>query len=158
MTSQIRRITVSTLLFGCVTVLGPVAAAQATDATIAATVKNDLPKITRSQARILDGIATLQKNNAVTPLIRAIKAQNRNLTTLRKAVMSQTASTSGGSQGQSDIVTGLQLIVRSNTTLSKDLARSAKGEAFSKRRLKAAVAAEKRGNRDIDAGGKLLSV
>ncbi len=157
MTTRLRRISVSALLVGCLGVLGPAAAAQATDATIAITFKNDVPKITRSQARVLDGIATLQKSDTVTPLIRAIKAQDRDLTTLRRRLERETASSAGGARGQTDIVTGLRLIVRSNTTLAKDLNKSSRGESFSKSRLKAASAADQRGSRDIDAGGRLLS-
>jgi hypothetical protein len=83
-------------LIACAAVTGPVAAAQASDASIRAIVKSDIPKITRSQAKILDGLATYEKSHSATAVIKAIKAQNRDLAALEKKLASQTPTTANG--------------------------------------------------------------
>jgi uncharacterized membrane protein len=50
--------------------IGPVAAAHASDASLRTTVKADVPAITRSQAKIKAGEATLKKTHSITQLSR----------------------------------------------------------------------------------------
>jgi hypothetical protein len=154
----VRRVSVMSLITGCAVVLGPVAGAQATDATLRATIKNDVPKITRSQAKILDGLATLQKSGSAKAIVKAINAQDRNLTALKNRVAGQSSSTSAGSKGKSDVTKGLALIVKSNTTLAGDLSKASSGKPVSKTQVKAATAEVKKGNVEINAGAKLLKV
>lgn len=156
--STVRRVSAMSLIAGCAVALGPVAAAQASDATLRATIKNDVPKITRSQAKILDGLATLEKSGSAKAIVKAIKAQDRDLNTLKHRIAVEGASSSAGSRGKRDITKGLALIVKSNTTLGKDISRASSGKSVSKAQVKAATAAVKKGNVDIDAGAKLLKV
>lgn len=157
MSHRFRRAGVVSLIVACAAVIGPVAAAQASNATILATVKNDLPKITRSQAKILDGLATYQKTHSASAVVKAIHSQNRDLTALRTKVFGQSPSSAGGAKGRADIITGLKLIVASNNLLAQELQKAAAGEPISKSQLQAAVAADKKGNIDLNAGAKLLS-
>jgi hypothetical protein len=138
--------------------VGPVAAADASDATIRATVADAGPKIDRSQAKIIDGLASYQSTHSAAALIKAVKAQDRTLTALQNRLRPQAASTAHGTKGKADIVKGLALIVKSNKTLVKDLTRSPSGEAVSTAQLKAVTKLAKKGNDDLNAGGKLLSV
>ncbi|HTW12593.1 MAG TPA: hypothetical protein VME01_07615, partial [Solirubrobacteraceae bacterium] len=112
--------------------------------------------ILRSQAKILDGIATLQQKKSVTPLVNAIKAQDRNLSALRNHLDRESASTAAGAKGKTDPVIGLELIINSNQTLAKDLSRAAKNQTVSKAQLKGAVAKAKKGNVDLNNGSKML--
>lgn len=151
-----RRAAASSLLAGGVALVGPIAVAQATDATLRATVKSDIPRITRSQAKILNGEASLQQSNSPKALIKAISAQDRNLKALRAELSREAPSSATGAKAKRDMVAGLKLIVGSNTTLSKDLVKNAKGEKVSKAQLKAAVARDIKGSRDLNTGAKLL--
>jgi hypothetical protein len=137
---------------------GPIASAGASNTSLRLTVKRDLPRITLSQARILDGAARFQRTHSSKALIRAIRAQNRNLTSLRHRVAGERASNATGARGKSDIIRGLTLIVGSNNTLSKDVARAASHRTVSKRQIAAATLAARRGNRDLARGGRLLKV
>jgi hypothetical protein len=150
------RAAVSAAAVGC-GVLGSATGAQASDASIRATVKSAVPKIVHSQARILDGLATYEKTHSPTALIKSIKAQNRDLSALETKVAGQTASTPNGTKGKADIVTGLRLIIGSNRTLTKELQRSSAHKPVSNAKMKAAAKADVKGNADLNAGGKLLS-
>lgn len=155
MSSRARRAALP-LLAGCCAAFGPAGAAQASDATLKATVKSDVPKLLRSQAKIIDGLAALAKTSSVKPLVKAIRAQDRDLTSLRRRLAAESASSTTGTRAKADITKGLALIVTANSTLSKDLAKASSGKAVSKAQVKAAAAAVKRGNVDVATGVKLL--
>lgn len=137
---------------------GPVACAQASNTTLRRTVRRDLPRITSSQARILEGTAKFQRTHSARALLTAIRAQDRNLRTLRRHVTAERASNPTGVRARADIIRGLTLIIGSNSTLSTDLVRAVNHRAVSKRQLAAAVLAARRGNRDLALGAKLLKV
>lgn len=158
MPGAIRRAAAVCLLAGGLTAIGPVTVAQASDASIRATVRSDVPRITASQARIESGLARFQRRHSPAALISAVRAQNRNLGALRRRLAGQAPSSARGRRGKSDIVRGLALIIHSNQVLIRDLHRSAHGRPTPRRELLAAVRTDKRGNRDIDAGGRLLHV
>jgi hypothetical protein len=153
-----RRICSVASAVACVTAIGPVAAAQASDATIRSTVKSAVPKIEKSQAKLIDGLSTYQKTHNPTALIKAIKGQSKTLTALETKLSSQPASSANGTKGKSDIVKGLRLIIGSNTSLAKELQQSAHHAPVSKAKVNAATAADTRGNRDLNAGSKLLKL
>jgi hypothetical protein len=87
------------LVIGAV-VIGPVAAADASDATLQATVKRDVPAITRSQARITAGEANLKKTHSIAALIKAVRAQDTNLAKLRTRLRGESSSTSTGARAK----------------------------------------------------------
>jgi hypothetical protein len=98
------------------------------------------------------------KTHNPTALIKAIKGQSKTLTALEAKRSSQPASSANGTKGKSDIVKGLRLIIGSNTTLAKELYQSAHHAPVSKAKVKAANAADTKGNRDLNAGSKLLKL
>ena len=158
MSHRSRRISSGAALVACVAAIGPVAAAQASDATIRSTVKSAVPKIEKSQAKIIDGLSTYQQTHNPTALIKAIRGQSKTLKALETKLSSQPASSANGSKGKADIVKGLRLIIGSNNTLAKELAQSAHHAPVSKAKVKAATAADTKGNRDLNAGSKLLKL
>lgn len=153
-----RRAVAASLIAGGVVAAGPLACAQASNSGLRRTVKLDVPRITSSQARILDGAAKYERTHSSTQLIRAIRAQDRNLLSLKRRVAAERASNTTGARAKADIMRGLTLIVDSNNTLAKDLARASSHRPVSKRQLAAAVLAARRGNRDLALGGRLLKV
>ncbi|HEX3691252.1 MAG TPA: hypothetical protein VHV28_16240 [Solirubrobacteraceae bacterium] len=134
------------------------AAAQASDATIRSAIKTAVPKIQKSQNKVLKGLTTYQSTHNPTALIKAVKSQNKALNALETKLMSQSGSTANGKKGKADVVKGLRLIVGSNNTLAKELRQSAHHAPVSKAKLKAATAADVKGNRDLNAGTKLLKL
>lgn len=157
MNSHTRRVAALSLVAGGIAG-GPVAAAQASNASLRATVKRDVPRITESQARILTGMSKLQRTHSPRALIRAIRAQDRNLTALKRRLAPQSASTPVGGRAKYDILKGLTLIVASNDTIARDLAKLASHRAVSKRQLVVATLVARKGNRDLVAGARLLKV
>jgi hypothetical protein len=135
-----------------------VTAAQASDGTIRSAIKTAVPKIESSQAKLIKGLSTYQKTHNPTALIKAIKGQDKTLNALETKLSAQSASSADGTKGKADVVTGLRLIVGSNKTLAKELAQSAHHAPVSKAKLKAATAADVKGNRDLNAGSKLLKL
>jgi hypothetical protein len=146
------------LVLACTAVAGPVAAADASDATLRSTIKTAVPKIEKSQAKLIDGLTAYQKTHNPTALIKAIKGQSRTLSALETKLSQESASSANGTKGKTDIVKGLGLIIGSNTTLAKELQQSAHHAPVSKAKLKAATKADTRGNRDLNAGSKLLKL
>lgn len=139
----------------CVALAGPIAAAQASDATIRGTINSTVPKIVKSQAKVLDGLATYDKTRSAKTLITAIKTQNGVLKALKGKLSRESASSANGAKGKADIVNGLGLIVRSNTALAKHLQ---SGKPLSHAEANTAITQDKKGNDDLNAGGKLLRV
>ena len=144
---------VAAALGACAVLAGPIAAAQASNATLLATIKSGFPKIIKSQAKILDGLATYDKTHSKTPLIKAIKTQNGVLKALEVRLSHGSPSSAQGARGKAEVIKGLGLIVGSNTTLVKHLQ---SGKSLSKAQSKAAVKAATKGNLDLSAGAKLL--
>jgi hypothetical protein len=156
--SRSRRIAVVGSALACVAAIGPVTAAQASDATIRSTIKTAVPKIEKSQAKLIDGLSTYQKTHNPTALIKAVKGQSKTLKALEAKLSGQSASSTNGTKGKADIVKGLRLIIGSNSTLAKELQQSAHHAPVSKAKVKAATAADTKGNRDLTAGSKLLKL
>jgi hypothetical protein len=125
---------------GCLAAVGPV------------------PKIETSQAKLIKGLSTYQKTHNPRALIKAIKGQDKTLNALDTKLSAQSASSANGTKGKADIVKGLRLIVGSNTTLAKELQQSADHAPVSKAKLNAATTSDVKGNRDLNAGSKLLKL
>lgn len=157
MSHHSRRLAVASAVT-CVAAIGPAAAAHASDATIRSAIKAAVPKIEKSQAKLIDSLATYKKTHNPTALISAVKAENATLRALETRLSHRSASTTDGAKGKAAIVTGLRLIIGSNTTLAKELQQSARHAPVSKAKLKASIAEDNKGNRDLNAGSKLLKL
>jgi hypothetical protein len=142
----------------CAAAIGPVAAAQASDASIRSTIKTAVPKLEKAQAKVINALAAYQRTHSPTALIKAIGTQNKALGSLETKLSGESSSSARGAQGKTDIVTGLRLIIGSNHTLAKELQKSAEHAPVSKAKVKAATAADVKGNRDLNAGSKLLKL
>lgn len=158
MSRRFRRTSLVSSLAACAAVAGPVAAAQASDATLRSTVTRALPAIARSQTKILNGLSTLDRTHKAAALIKAINTQDKTLTTLETKLTGEAPSSAAGTKGKADIIAGLKLIVSSNHTVTKELKKASRKQAVSTAQLKAADNAEKAGNRKLNAGAKLLKI
>ncbi len=128
----------------------------ASNAELRSTVRAGIPKIERSQARILQGIATLQQSHNAGQLIRAIGAQDRALASLEAKLSREVPSSPAGRSARADLTKGLQLVLRSNGILIGDVKRTQRHLAVSPRSVRTAVNEARNGNRDLVRGAKLL--
>jgi hypothetical protein len=150
-----RGISLLSALLACGAIIGPVATAQASDATIRATLKSAHPTMQKDQVKVQDGIAIYEKRHSSTALIKALNRQATDLHALQGKLSGQSASSTKGAKGKADIVKGLGLVAKSDTGLAKAL-RAAHGKPVPRSQLTTAVATAKKGNRDLAAGMKLL--
>jgi hypothetical protein len=158
MSHRFRRSLIAGPLAVCVAVAGSASIAHASDAGLSASVKADVPQITRTQAKVLDGLAAYEKTHSTSVLIKAIRAQDSNLETLKSKLSGEAPSSATGTKAKAEIIKGLGLIVSSNKHLVNDLQKGAAGKSVSKAQLRAVIAADKKGNLDFNTGAKLLGV
>jgi hypothetical protein len=134
--------------------LVPVGLAQASDAGLRAAFRAGAPAIVRSQAKILNGVAAAEQSHKIGPLIKALNGQDRTLGRLHAKLAGIKPSSKAGARGRADVLNGLSLIIASNRTLLTGLEQ----KSLPKAQLRAAAAADKKGNVDLTRGAKLLKV
>jgi hypothetical protein len=156
MSHRLGRFSLLVPIVACAAVIGPVSVAQASDASLRSTVEAGIPKITRSQAKILDGEAAFEQTHSAAALVKAVKAQDKTLKTLDTKVKGQSPSTPVGTKAKSDIVKGLRLIVASNTSLVSDYKLAQQGHPVTRAQLNVMVNEANTGNVDMLTGIKLL--
>jgi hypothetical protein len=158
MSRRMRHSAGTATVLACAAVAGPVAAASASDASIRSAIKSSVPKIQKSQAKLINSFTAYEKTHNPAAPLTALKGQNKTLTALEIKLSGQSASSTNGTRGKNDIVKGLRLIVGSNNTLATELQKSANHTPVSKAKIKAATAADTKGNKDLVAGTKLLNL
>jgi hypothetical protein len=134
---------------------GPIAAANASDTTIKLALVRAAPGLRRSDLRLKAAFERYATTHRASPVIRAIRAQDRDLSALRTKVRRSSASTTDGSRARRDIVAGLGLILRSNYGVNTHLRRQG-AAGLSPTQLRAAERLARRGNRLYRRGIKLL--
>lgn len=140
-------------LFGALA--GPVAAAQASDATLRATINSAGPKIVSDEAAVAKGLAGY-KHHKVKPLVRALNHEVNDLHALVHTLRGETASSTKGRKAKKDIVKGLGLIATAYAALSQDV-NASHGNGVPPAQVNAAVSTDKRGRAILKTGLKLLA-
>ncbi len=102
---------------------GPVAAASASNFTIKLAVVRASPGLRHRQTRLRRALRRYKASHRAAPVIRAIRAQDRDLSALRSKVRRSSASSRVGARARREIITGLGLVLRSNYAVSTDLRR-----------------------------------
>jgi hypothetical protein len=134
---------------------GPVAAAQASDNDLRATLNAYAPKIVKDENAVKKGLNEYPKGKSK-PLVKALNHEVSDLHSLKKALGHESASSTKGRKGKKDIVTGLGLIATAYTSLREDV-QAAHGGAVPATEVDAAVATDKKGRTKLLAGLHLLS-
>src|ERR1700744_5052440 len=105
---------VTAVLAACAMVAGPTAAASASDTTIKLALLHAAPGLHRSDLRLRAAFTRYASTHRAGPVVRAIRAQDRDISRLQTKVRRSSASTTDGSRARLDIVAGLGDILRSN--------------------------------------------
>lgn len=134
---------------------GPVAAASASDLTIKIALVHAAPGLHRSDLRLRAAFVRYARTHRTGPVVRAIRAQDRDLSALRTRVRRSSASTSGGARGRRDIISGLGLVLRSNFDVNAHLRRQG-AAGLSPAQLRTAERLGQRGERLYRRGITLL--
>jgi hypothetical protein len=140
----------------CAALAGPVAGAQASNATIVSTMNAYGNKILHDEAAVLNGAADYQKGNAK-PLIKALRHEVSDIKTITGKVSPEATSTAAGATGKKDLIAGLDKIAKAYGALATDVSKASSGKPVSNATVKAAVATDKKGRSELKTGLKLLS-
>ena len=138
----------------CAILVGPIAAAQASDTTLKQTLNNFAPKIVKDESAVTKGLNEYPQGK-VTPLTRALKHEVGDLRSLKSQLAKQSASTPAGAKAKKDIIKGLGLIASAYSTLRKDVL-AAHGGPVPAAQVNAAVNTDKKGRKKFLAGLNLL--
>jgi hypothetical protein len=138
----------------CAVLVGPIAAAQASNNTLRATLNSYSAKIVKDENAVKNGLAGYPQGK-VKPLIHALTTEIRDLHALRTKLADDSASSAEGATAKSEIVKGLGLIANAYGALRHDV-RLAHGGAVPRDQVAAAVATDQKGRTKLLAGLNLL--
>jgi hypothetical protein len=133
---------------------GPIAGAQATDATIVGTVSHWGPRIAKDENALKAGLIAYA-HHKFKPLEKALNHEVGDLHTLQHIVSGETASSANGRKAKQKIVTGLGLIAKGYGALATDV-KASHGNGIPPAQLRSAVNTARKGRRAFLAGVKLL--
>jgi hypothetical protein len=139
----------------CAILAGPIAASQATDNSLRATLNRFAQKIANDEAAVRSGLQGYPQGR-VRPLTRALKHEVGDLHALKSQLSHQSASSSAGARGKKDIISGLTLIASAYATLRVDVL-AAHGGPVPAAQVNAAVNTDKTGRTKFLAGLHLLA-
>ena len=143
------------LLAAVAMIAGPIAAASASDTTIKLALMHAAPGLNRSGLRLRAALARYDRTHRASPVIRAIRAQDRDLFALQTKVRRSSASTRNGTRARHDILLGLGYILRSNYGVNRHLRRQGSA-GLSPAQLRTAQRLARRGDALYRRGIKLL--
>jgi len=150
---SVRGCAVAAAVAVCAVLAGPLASAQASNATLRATVNSYNSRIRHDEARVLDGLSAY-KNHHPAPLIRAIRHEVRDLNALKRQLAGESGSTARGRAAKSDIIQGVGLIASAYVALERDVQAPSGFRPVSLAKVRAKVI---RGRAKLLAGLKLLA-
>lgn len=139
----------------CGSLAGPLAAAQASDATLLSTFKAANTKLDRDEVKVGDGFVTYELQNRSGPVIRALRHEVGDIHALTRKLKHESASTANGRKGKADIDAGLGLIAKVYGSLATDI-QKAGTTPLAKSTVEAALKTDKKGRSKLLTGLKLL--
>lgn len=154
MPSSVRRFSLLSGVALCAILGGPIAAAQASDTTLKATLNSFAPKIVKDENAVRNGLTKYPQGKSK-PLIKALTHEVGDLHSLKSKLAHESASSSAGAKGKTDIVKGLSLIASAYSALRKDVL-AVNGGPVPKAKVNAAVNTDKKGRTKLLAGLHLL--
>ena len=155
MTRGIRRFWVLSGVTLCAVLVGPIAAAQASNDTLRATLNNYSAKIVKDENAVKNGLVGYPQGK-VKPLTHALTTEIRDLHALRSKLAHDSASSAKGAKAKTEIVRGLGLIANAYGALRHDVL-LAHGGPVPRDQVAAAVNTDKKGRAKLLAGLSLLN-
>jgi len=153
----IRRLTLLSGLALCALLGGPLAAAQASDNSLRATLDSFGPKIAKDESAVKQGLTVDYPEGKWRPLTRALKHEVGDLHSLKSQLSNESASSATGAKAKRDIIKGLGQIASAYGTLRKDVL-AVHGGPVPAAKVNAAVSTDKKGVKVYKAGLKLLRI
>lgn len=153
---SLRRCSLLSPIAVCAVLSGPIAAAQASDTTVRATIDSYNSKILKDESKILSAASSYDQTHNSAPLTAALRHEVSDLHSLKGKLAKESASTSKGRKGKDDVVKGLGLIASGYSALAKDVQAASANKPVTKAQLNAAKAADSKGHKLVVAGLKLL--
>ena len=153
MPRSVRRFSLLSGVALCALLAGPIAGAQASDNTIRCTLNTYDPKIVKDETAVRNGLNHYPHGSK--PLTKALAHEVGDLHALKSKLAHESASSSAGAKGKTDIVKGLGLIAKAYSTLRTDVL-AVHGGPVPKAQVTAAVNTDKKGRTKLLAGLHLL--
>jgi hypothetical protein len=137
--------------------LGSIAGASASDASIKAVIKRYEPKILLAEGHVLTALGHYKKNGDPSTVKAAITSSVGVLGSLKSAIRAQSASSSKVKAGKAKFENGLQTVIRAYDKLKRAFGEKKASPQAAKTEAKKALEAVKQGSKELREGAKLLS-
>ena len=149
------RRTLPAALIAGAAVAGPVAGAQASNASLRATFNHAAPRLSRDEAAVVKALQAYRPAHA-TASIRALRREVSDIHALGGQIAAQPASSANGRTGKADVTRGLSTVAGAYGALAGDLQKLGRGQRVSNRTIQATARAGQRGRAELVQGLKLL--
>lgn len=134
---------------------GPIAGAQASNASIARTLAKANTRISKDEKAVSAGLKAYS-HGRVHPAVKALRHEVSDIHSLVAVVKRESASDASGRRGKREIESGLSLIAKSYGNLANDIVKAGPGGVPASQ-VNAAVRKDEHGRREFQAGVKKLA-
>ncbi len=131
MFGSFRRWLIVSAIASCGVLAGPIAVAQASNASIVATFRAANRHINADETAITNKVNAYKRDHKAGPVIAALRHEVRDIRSLNGRLKGERASTRKGARGKADITRGLALIANAYGALATDIAKARAGHPVS---------------------------
>jgi hypothetical protein len=136
---------------------GPIAVAQASNASIIATFRAANGRFNRDEATLRKALNRFSSHKTGSkPVIKALRHEVRDIRPVNRRIKGERASTARGRRGKAAVTKGLTMIANAYAQLATDLQRARQGHPVSRAQLNAISAKARNGHNKLVAGLRLL--
>jgi hypothetical protein len=145
------------LMAGCaLTVVAPVASAQASGASIKQVLGEDIPKIAAEEEKFIAALSEYEKTGDVTAVEESLDANIALLQEVRKEIGEQSAGNKRVRHARSEIKRALERVIGAYRRLKTAFSVKSTNPQAAKKKAKAALKAIGRADRELTQAAKLL--
>jgi hypothetical protein len=135
---------------------GPIASAQASDASIVATINTYAPRLLQDESVALNAEANYSPTKP-TPLLKALTKTVKDFDKLAGKLKHETATTARDAKGKNDVLAGSELIATSYRDLVREIKDANASTPVPLTQVAHAVSLAEKGSKKLDRGLALLS-
>jgi hypothetical protein len=141
----------------CGVLAGPIAVAQASNASIIATFRAANGRFNSDEATLRKRLNAFAKHRTgAKPVIRALRHEVRDIRPVDRRIKGERASSAKGRRGKAAVTKGLTMIANAYSQLATDLQRAQAGHPVTRAQLNAISARARNGHNKLVAGLRLL--